>query len=313
MKSYQTISCSVTGHRKKSEGHPCEDATRVLHIKEGTLVAVADGHGDKRCIFAFVGAELATKAATDTLKRYAKRVMGNAADYWNGLRDEIAAEIGKEFAYLAVCDYGERCRESMSPEELYELKEHIRAKGQEETFTPAELRAIYLKRKALDDKLLRILHLYGTTVRATLLTDRYLFNCALGDGDTIAVIDGRVEWLLPEEAAFGCETASLCEPLLNIIESFAFSFVELEEKKKSPSLADTAVTVEMLMLATDGFRNSYFSERLFCDKVSAICKALHERPKKGVSRELQRLFPSLSKNSVFQDDISAVFAVKGNK
>ena len=70
MRTYKTISCAVTGYRKKMDGLPCEDATKVRHTLKGTIIAVADGHGDKRCLFASVGAKLATKAVCDILKIY---------------------------------------------------------------------------------------------------------------------------------------------------------------------------------------------------------------------------------------------------
>ena len=51
MRTYKTISCSVTGYRKKRENIPCEDATTVLRASRGTIVAVADGHGDLKVSF----------------------------------------------------------------------------------------------------------------------------------------------------------------------------------------------------------------------------------------------------------------------
>ena len=314
MRAYKTISCSVTGYRKKLDNLPCEDATKVLHTLKGTLIAVADGHGDKRCLFASVGAKLAVKAACDVLKLYLKSAENDVSTYWNSRRREIAMDIAKKFAFYVLADYSSRCKDHITHSEVLELQQHIRNyfRTSEEAMSPAELREKYLNKKKLADKLSKILFLYGTTVRASVLTDSYLFNCALGDGDTIAIINDRVEWLLPQAEAFECETASLCESFETIVDSFVFSFVECRATRENgnDNISDTSVYAPMVMLATDGFRNSFFSPFLFEQKVKDIGESACLNKRAVRVANLKLLYEKLSKESVFQDDISTIIATR---
>lgn len=312
MKTYKTISCSVTGYRKKMDNLPCEDATKVIHTSRGTIIAVADGHGDKRCLFASTGARLAVKAVCDILKLYLKAATSDASAYWNSLRREIAMDIAQTFAGYAVVDYKMRCRDHITDQEELELQQHIHEYFESSggSMTPEEIRNKYLNKKRLNDRLGKILYLYGTTVRATVLTDSYLFNCALGDGDTIAVINDRVEWLLPKSEAYGCETASLCETFETVVDSFVFSFVECRksEDTKENGVSDISVFVPTVILSTDGLRNSFFSASLFEKKIKEISKSSYMADKEIRTSNLKRLYQKLSAESVFQDDISTVIA-----
>lgn len=299
MNPYKTLSCSVTGYRKKMEGFPTEDATKVVHTKKGAVVAVADGHGDRRCIYAFVGSRLAVKAACHVLKTYLKSEGGDPSEYWNSHRREIAIALYKAYAKSVIEDYASRCKDRITKEEASQLLLHVEGylKGQGRRLTPEEIREKYLAEKRLEDRLGGILFLYGTTLRASVLTDSYLFNCALGDGDTVALIEDRIEWLLPKADLYACETASMCESLDSVLDSFLFSFVAYSD-------------VTAVMLSTDGFRNSFFSPYLFEKKVAEIIQWV-KRNKRGVkTSRLKEAYERLSRESVFQDDISTVIAVR---
>jgi len=317
MRAYKTISCSVTGYRKVLDNLPCEDATKVVHTLKGTIIAVADGHGDRRCLFASIGAKLATKAVCDVLKFYLKASTSDAATYWNSLRREIAMNISQAFSDYVVLDYKSRCGERITNQELEELRNHIREyfENSVDSMTPTEIRNKYLNKKRLNDRLSKILFLYGTTVRATVLTDTYLFNCALGDGDTVAVINGHVEWLLPQTESYSCETASLCEPFEGVVESFLFSFMECKKSNdsKETDTSDISVFVPAVILSTDGLRNSFFSTRLFEKKIKEISESVCMNDKKTRVSNLRRLYEKLSMESVFQDDISTVIAARIKK
>lgn len=313
MSTYKTISCSVTGYQKKLEGLPCEDAIKVVHTATATIVAVADGHGDRRCVFASIGARLATKAACEVLKAYLRKVPPNAVVYWNSLRREIAIRISKAFTNLVLSDYRFRCKDQITEHEALELRNHITEllSDDQKEMSPEAVREKYIKKNKLDKELSKILLLYGTTVRATVLTDSYLFNCGLGDGDTIAVINGNVEWLLPKSVAYECETASLCEPIEDVVDSFAFSFVECKNTTKvKDAVSDNSAVISTLILATDGFRNSFYSYSMFEKKVKAIADAAHSQEYFLKRAKLKKLYEKLSTESVFQDDISTVFAIR---
>lgn len=310
MNTPKTISCSVTGYRKQLEGKPCEDATRVVRLKNATVLSVADGHGDPRCLFAHIGSRLAVRAACDILKKYYKRIgKEDPSVYWNARRTEIAQDIVKCFSCYAVEDYSARCPSSITSDEQktvfdYIDKEFMQSK---ERCTPEQIRQRYTQRKRIGDRLQSILYLYGTTLRASLITDRYMFHLAIGDGDTVILVGDRVEWVLPKAEAFECETASLCECAEDAVNDFLFSYTEIDgELAEKTKLSDLGVCPQMIALSTDGFRNSFSCDVRYQEKICDIYQKVVKKRKEQVHRKITVLFDSLSKNSVYQDDISMV-------
>ena len=313
MRVYNTMSCSVRGYRKQLTHSPCEDATKVVHTHKGTIIAVADGHGDARCTLASVGAKLATDAACSVLGRYLKGAPQKPSEWWNSQRNQIAAEIWQNFALSVVEDYRGQINSKLSDEMAIMVKERIKSYFclSDEVLTPDEMRERYAKQQMVDKTLENILFLYGTTVRASVLTESYLFNCALGDGDTIALIDDRVEWLLPQTELFGTETASLCEPAEDVVNSFLFSYVPcVADALQDEPYEEGAVFAPTVLLATDGFRNSFFSEAGFKEKIKELSGEAHSLKKPLRQGRLKRLYEKLSRESVFQDDISTVIATR---
>lgn len=313
MRVYNTISCSVTGYRKQLAHSPCEDAIKVVHLHKGTIIAVADGHGDARCSFASIGAKLATCAACSVLGRYLKGAPRQLSKYWNSRRNQIAAEIWQNFALRVVEDYRVQINSKLSDEMASMLRERIKSYFclSDEVLTSDAMREKYTKQQMIDKTLERILFLYGTTIRASVLTETYLFNCALGDGDTIALIDDRVEWLLPQTEPFGTETASLCEPAEDVVDSFLFSYVScVADALQDGPYEEGSVFVPTVILATDGLRNSFFSEAGFKEKVKELSDEAHSLKKPLRQGRLKRLCGKLSRESVFQDDVSTVIATR---
>lgn len=308
MMTNKTISCRVTGYRKLIDGRPCEDATRVVHLKTATIVAVADGHGDHRCVFAHIGSELAVRAACEALKSYNGKIKNeNPSVYWNSRRIEIAQCVVQIFSRFAFSDYITRCPEVANLEEQKEIFDHIDGMYtiNKEACTPDEIRKRYAQKKRVGDKLRQILYLYGTTIRASLVSDKYMFHMALGDGDTTILVQDSVEWVLPKSEAYECETASLCEDPEEVLNDFVFSYTELRRNDHaSEKLDDVGICPQMLILSTDGLRNSFYSERAFVDKLYAIYKYATEGKFDRSKRNLKNLLTSLSRNSVYQDDIS---------
>ena len=117
---------------------------------------------------------------------------------------------------------------------------------------------------------------------------------------------------MPQAEAFECETASLCESFETIVDSFVFSFVECRATRENgnDNISDTSVYAPMVMLATDGFRNSFFSPFLFEQKVKDIGESACLNKRAVRVANLKLLYEKLSKESVFQDDISTIIATR---
>lgn len=308
MRTFRTVSCRVTGYRKKNEGKPCEDATKVLKTGRFTVISAADGHGDRRCVLANIGSQFAVKSACEVLGGYGKQ-MGKLppSEYWNFRREEIAGNIVKEYARLCVEDYRKRFT-LLSNEEASELFEYINGfdRKEQEALTSEQIREKYAKRKLLNERVEKILYLYGTTLRASVVGDKYVFSIAIGDGDTVMVTDGGVKWLIPKSAAYENTTYSMCDDFSHILSEFVFSYTELSQGEKR-GISDNSYNMKMLVLSTDGLRNSFYDDGDFGKKLTEIESLVKEKGTKRLSRPLKRLFCRLTRESVFQDDISAVF------
>mgnify|MGYP001069170263 FL=1 len=312
MNTLKTISCSVTGYRKQLEGKPCEDATRVIRLKNAMVLSVADGHGDPRCLFAHIGSRLAVRAACDVLKKHYKRIgKEDLSVYWNARRTEIAQNIVKCFSCYAVEDYSARCPSSITSDEHNAILDFIDKVflSEKESCTPDQIRIRYTQRKRIGDRLQSILYLYGTTLRASLITNRYMFHLAIGDGDTVILVDDRVEWVLPKAEAFECETASLCESAEDAVNDFLFSYTEIKaELAEKTKLSNLGVCPQMIALSTDGLRNSFYSDTSFANKMAEIYKNEKNGDDKHL-RYIKNMFSKLTRESAFQDDVSAAFCV----
>ena len=311
MKKYKTLSCRVTGYRKLLDGNECEDAYRVAHTKNSVIAAVADGHGDRRCVFASRGAEIAVKVACDVLRDFERVGERSAAgEYWNSRRGQIAGSITQGFALGVLEDYAARVPNRLTDEETARLKEHIEdAYKSGGAASPDEIRLRYRRKKELNRRLEQILVLYGTTLRAVLVGKNYVFCLAVGDGDTVAVLDEGAEWLLPASEAFECETASMCMGLDEAPREFLFSFAEIKSAQRKKAAMDVAYEMRAVVLSTDGLRNSFCGGRSFCAMLEEITFAAETRETKSVRRKLRQTFRRLSRNSVFQDDITAVAVI----
>lgn len=313
MKSINTVSCSVTGYRKILENASCEDSFKVTHLKDMTIMSIADGHGDSKCLFSNIGSKIAVKAAVETLKTYAKKINeSDASVYWNSHRLEIAQFLVKRFANEVINDYVVRRKSQITAIEAEELKMYISEQYTPNRLTcsPNEIRQLYERKKRLANRIQEILYFYGTTVRATVLTGTYIFSMALGDGDTIVVLDDGVEWLLPQGAAFECETASLCDDWSIVVEEFVFSFIDITGTgpKDTQDISQNNIKPKMVALCTDGLRNSFIAERFFKAMMQQVSCELCGKGAFRMSSVLKPLFEKLSRESVFQDDITAVFA-----
>lgn len=306
MGTFRTSVCSVTGYRKAQGGSPCEDAARVLRLGKFTVVAASDGHGDQRCVLAHVGSQLAVKSACVVLGQYGKKLEKNSSsEYWNSKREEIAAEVVKAFARNCLEDYINRFN-NLSPQDQQMLFEYVDGfnKKSNEALTPQEIRERYAQRKAAEGKLEKILYLYGTTLRASVIGGKYIFSMAIGDGDTVMLTDRGVRWLIPKSPAFETGTYSMCDSFSEILSEFMFSYTDIQ--KEETGLGSNSYNMKMIMLSTDGFRNSFYDDDDFCAKVGEIYLSLQKRGTKHFSRTLKRLFTRLTRESVYQDDITAV-------
>jgi hypothetical protein len=207
------------------------------------ILAVADGHGSAKSFRSGRGAVFAVRVTLDLL-----------GDFARAYQDKNVSLSGVDRA--AAVDL---------PRSIVEKwKEKVHADRRNRPFTADELDPLDLAaRRAVDAEPLVV---YGATLLAVLLTERFLLYLQLGDGDILTVAaDGRVTRPLPpDERLFANETTSLCSP-------------GGQGKQRNPSRAPAGAWSEfrvrvqpliapypaLILASTDGYANSFGSEADF--------------------------------------------------
>ncbi len=219
------LSASVVGAAHLRADKPNQDAAASWCGGDGTVVlAVADGHGGEAYYRSDRGARFAVEEAVGACRDLADRLAPMA------IRDGMAyGKLGQELAREVVRRWQRRVEEDRDDEE-----------------EDAEVRS---RRRPAPGGSTRA---YGTTLIAGLAVGRelvLLLQC--GDGDVLAVAgDGAVDRPLPaDERSFGNETASLCLPE---------AWTEFRSR-----LLDAGELPALLLLATDGYANSYAGDGEF--------------------------------------------------
>ena len=143
--------------------------------------------------------------------------------------------------------------------------------------------------------------LYGTTLNATVITKKFVFVIGIGDGDVVAVNGKRVEWLLPSHQQYSTSTPSLCKRFDVIMECFNAQLIPINGGKK---LTDSRFMPELVMLATDGLRNSFTCDEAFADKILDIAYAFKKGEGGKFVKASKKWIEERSQQGLTQDDIS---------
>ena len=175
-------SCSVIGAAHRRRGQPCQDAslTARLHTSAGDplqLMAVADGHGNRRHWLSQVGSALACREAQAAVQvALARTPLTDLTGWHQLLRHELPAAIVQGWLAATAADWAERAE----------------AAGQAYSSEA-----------------------YGCTLGLVLLAPRWWGHTGLGDWDLVRLDAAGLGTLISEEAsdaAAGEATASLCLP-----------------------------------------------------------------------------------------------------
>jgi serine/threonine protein phosphatase PrpC len=228
------------GHSQRGASHvrselPNQDAfgylTYSVKHSNGTILAVADGHGNSKSFRSDVGSNLAV---------------------------EVAIKICSEFLQgtgIYLPSIKKNLGEQQIPGNIYETwKKRVEEHFNKNPFTAEEYETLGERSSSADRDREAIdanpLLAYGSTLLVAFVTDDYLFAFQLGDGDILSVSDitGEAVHLIPkDETLIANETTSLC--LDNPIRHFRCRFHFFEERPPA-----------IILLSTDGFSNSFALE-----------------------------------------------------
>ncbi len=255
---WRTIGRSVQGAAHKRVGLPNQDAIR-WYPDSGSgpplILAVSDGHGSAKCFRSNVGSRLATEAATQLIQ-----------DLLAGQPDPTNLTAIK------------RTAEERLPQELVRrwrdaVEAHLKASplSEEELSTLEAKRDAKTRQQVADNPILA----YGATILSALVTQASILYLQLGDGDILTVMEnGDVTRPLPHDARlFANETTSLCMP--DAWREVRFRFQAIYGPQPA-----------LILLATDGYANSFVNEEAFLKVGSDILDILRSEGLKPVKENL---------------------------
>ena len=228
---YELICASTQGADHIKHGIPCEDYGQVFESELCKIFAVADGHGDSNCPRSQFGSKTACELAISEMEKFCSDIKENA---W----ESRIISPGKELDSLAhqlISSIVAKWVKSVNEElENNPLTDEERA-GCEK----------YIERY---DKGERLEHIYGITLIAGLITEKYLLLIQQGDGRCVVFnADGSASQPIPwDEKCFANITTSLCDE--DAIQRFRYCTVNLND---NPLVA--------CLVGSDGVEDSYLS------------------------------------------------------
>ena len=298
----------TTGYSKILRGKPCEDSVTVIKLKNAVICAVADGHGSSKCKYANIGSRLATEVACKVLHsvydKYSQ--LHELYDYFADNRETVEKDVISEWNKRVLLDYFEKPESEKLSKKKDELFEYI-----DNMFKPLgkimsmdETRVYYAKRDNLAKIQSEIAALYGTTLNFMLITEKFIICFGIGDGDIVAVQGKRIDWLLPPSERLSVLTESLCDSPNRVLD--AFNSIIIRKTKGKRGVSSTGINPDFVMIATDGFRNSFLSDEHFAEKLISVN---NEKNKgyKTFQRRSQKWIEQLTKESLYRDDITFGF------
>lgn len=271
--NYEIFTQSVRGFSHIKKDIPREDSGIKLNEDEIKVFAVADGHGDPRCCRAHIGSDLICKIAATEMKEFALTIqkedwtdkLFDSREFLKLIRTLVTSIIGK---------WGNAVNDEF---------EHNPLTNEELSATSG---------LGIDSSSsLGIEKIYGTTLIAGLITDRYLLLIQQGDGrcdvfDAQGVVSQPIPW---DERCVGTGTTSVCDN--DAIQSTRYHIIDIT---KTPVIACIA--------GTDGVEDSFpmSMERVhayFRDLIAYCCTEGTE----GLELYLERELSELSKNGSTDD------------
>ena len=206
---------------------PCQDNKKIIKIPDKiTIIALADGHGSSKCPRSDRGSMIAVNSFYHIMKKYLE-IYGEDEEDITHLMTFLNREGDVRFAQDVCEEWQARVKQSF-------YKNKVEGMTNEDGSI----------------KWPSVFSLYGTTLLGMLITDSFVFSFQIGDGDISAVTKDAVEPLVEPEKFLGTETHSLSKP--DAWRKAVTSVHRLEAESRESY---------MYILSTDGFANSYTSDK----------------------------------------------------
>jgi len=257
-------------HRAQGASHiaknlPCQDNAKHYESSNLGIAVVSDGHGSEKHFRSAIGSKIATEISIQAIKDFIARE--------NDYIDAIVSDVDKILKQL-------------ESNIIYRWNEAVYKHLTENPEVTEEEKLLY------GDVDLKIgTRVYGATLIAAVITEKYWFVLQIGDGACVTVIDTETaKILVPEDErlVFGF-TTSLCDS--NAIDNFRHYFHEISEETPMPL---------GLIVSSDGLVDSYESDVF----LGFNCKMLNTFSSQDItSEEIETFLLSISEKGS-KDDIS---------
>jgi len=225
--AWEALGCSVKGASHERSGKPNQDAWKadVADDRSGIVIAVADGHGHHIHARSDRGSRYAVESAVPLLTQWLSQQADAGEEAVRASAKRLPAQLVEAWRHLVDADL------RRDPANVAEPRT-----GAGFTTTVDHDRG-YL--------------LYGSTLVAAAVTDKFAARLRIGDGDIMIVADAHsVRPLWPSQQAAINLTESLCQK-----DAEARFRVDVEFFVGSPP--------ELLLLSTDGYSNSFHNPKDF--------------------------------------------------
>ncbi|MFP4396294.1 MAG: PP2C family serine/threonine-protein phosphatase, partial [Anaerolineales bacterium] len=255
---WRVLGHSVRGAAHHRSGLPNQDAIHWLpatRVGPPLILAISDGHGSAKNFRSDVGSDLAVRQTAWLIQ-----------DLVDGQPDPANLSAIK------------RTAEERLPQEIArQWQEAVAGHHRKNPFTPAELRALEEKKGVEARRQIEATPrlAYGATILCVLVTADFILYLQLGDGDILTVsAAGEVQRPLPRDARlFANETTSLCTE--DAWRDVRFRFEALFNAPPA-----------LIMLATDGYANSFVNDTAFFKVGSDLLAILREDGAQAIEANL---------------------------
>lgn len=261
---------SVQGASHIRSDIECQDSFKKLICDDGTIImAVADGHGSKKCPFSRTGASIAVNVFCKIMSEYIVNFAstpGTLLTYLNREGDtKVAQAIDAEWKRRVYKNHRDNKREVP----LDENGEKV-------------LQQVYSQ--------------YGTTLLGLMLTEEFIFAFQIGDGDIIFTSEDGFEPVIQGDKILGVETHSLSK--MEAWKKAITAVRRIDFHDKLPY---------MFLMSSDGFANSYKNEDEFIKTCIEYFDMVKQYGAKAVGESLKSWLSETSAMGC-GDDITVLMA-----
>ena len=205
-----------------------QDSVLSKVISENIMIsAIADGHGSKKCFRSDLGSKFAVESAIDVIESIKNELIIND----NQLNTKA---LGKFYTKKIICLWNEK------------IQDHINK-------NPIDFKTITdIDKSAIESIKKNTTIIYGSTLLIVILIHDYIICYQLGDGDIMLISKAKKvsKPIKKDKRHIGNETSSLC-------------ITNAENEFRIRMFRDLNQYLEMIILSTDGYSNSFSSDKDF--------------------------------------------------